>query len=234
MSDSAPAGMNDRRATRRDALLGGAALAGGGLALAGLALPARATAQSPEDEDLRDFLVEAISLEQLTVLAYATTAAADGIDPALKRSLTEFRDQEQAHATALRSAIDSLGFDPPDPPESTSDSEAFTDVDGLSDEGGAPGEPSEEQRFTTLLSTLDRLRTADELLEFCAERERDQLDVYLGQGPGLDSKDLSTTAAEIAGCQAQHLVVLDRELGASVPDALAAAAATAARGGAEE
>ena len=40
--------------------------------------PALAAAQRADDEDLRDFLVEAIGLEQVTVLAYATAADASG------------------------------------------------------------------------------------------------------------------------------------------------------------
>ena len=54
-----------------------------------------------EDDDLRDFLAEAIGLEQITVLAYAT--AAEQADPSGRQLLEDFRDQEQAHAT--RTAI---------------------------------------------------------------------------------------------------------------------------------
>ena len=114
-----------RRETLRLAALGA-------IAAAGFARPALAGAQSASDEDLRDFLVGAISLEQLAVLAYST-AAREG-DTDIGPTLETFRDQEQAHANALRQALDTLGFDVPDAPDSATDTGAFEDVDGLDSE----------------------------------------------------------------------------------------------------
>lgn len=200
--------------TRREAL-GRAALAAGTLAAAAMLRPGTALAQSADDEDLRDFLVEAIALEQLTVLAYATASNA-GVDSALRQQLEDLRDQEQAHANSLRSALDSLGFDAPEPPDSPADTAVLDDVEGLSDDAA--------ERLGGLLTDLDGLSGRDELLELLGELEGDQLDLYVGRGPDLDSEDLSTTAAEIAGCQAQHLIALRTALGDDPAAALEAAA----------
>lgn len=131
------------------------------------------------------------------MLAYDALADVTGFDRALAEQL---RDHEQAHANALRSAIDSIGFDPPDAPTDTADTAVFDGVDGLSDEAS--------ERLGDLLTELDGLAERRELIDYLTRLEGDQLDLYIGRGPDLDSVDLSTTAAEIAGCQAQHLIVL--------------------------
>lgn len=201
--------------SRREALRR-AAIAGGALAAAGLLRPGAALAQSTEDEDLRDFMVEAIGLEQVAVLAYAQAADAEGVSAPLRETLETFRDHEQAHANALRSAIDSLGFDAPDAPDAPTDTEVFDEVDGLSDETA--------ERLVGMLERLEDLTQRDELLEFLVTIETDQLELYLGSGPELDSEDLSVTCAEIGGCQAQHLVALRIELGDDPAAALTDAA----------
>jgi rubrerythrin len=166
-----------------------------------------AAAQSTADDDLRDYLVEATGLEQVAVLAYSSAADARGAQPVLRKTLLAFRDQEQAHANAWRTALDSLGFDAPDPPSSPADTDVFSDVDGLSDDAA--------KRLTGLLDDLDKLTKPDELLTYLAELERAQLAYYVGDAPDLDSEDLATTSAEVAGCQAEHLVVLRQALGDS-------------------
>ncbi len=189
--------MTETAANRREALRRGA-LAAGALAAGGLLRPALAlAAQSPDDEDLRDFLVEAIGLEQVTVLAYADAADAD---PKSKQLYERFRDQEQAHANALRQAIDELGFDAPDAPNDATDTGVFDGIDGLDDEAAAKlkdqlGEVGKAKTPTDYLNVINRLESA-------------QLEYYVANGPALDSADLSTTATEIAGCQGQHQVVL--------------------------
>lgn len=199
--------------SRRDALRR-AAIGAGAVAAASLARPAAALAQTAEDEALRDFLAEAIAREQIAALAYNTAATADGTSGELRQRLELFRDHEQAHANALKSALDELGFDPPEPPDEASDTTVFEDVEGIDDEAAA--------RLADLLESLDGL-TGDRLLDYLVELEQDQLTYYLTEGPTLESGDLSTTAAEIAGCQAQHVYVLRRELGDNPADALVAA-----------
>jgi rubrerythrin len=198
---------------RREALRRGA-VAAGALAATGLARPALAGAQATADDDLRDFLVEAIGLEQVTVLAYSNAADASASDADAKKQLDLFRDQEQAHASALRSALDGLGFDAPNAPASPEDTAVFTDVEGLSDDAAT--------ELTDLLDKLGKTNTSEQYLELLAELESKQIAYYVSEGPGLDSEDLSTTSAEIAGCQAAHLVVLRGQLGDSPADAAAA------------
>jgi rubrerythrin len=209
--------VSDVAHSRRDALRQ-AALGAGALAAAGLLRPALAGAQqTAADEDLRDFLVEAISLEQLAEVAYAT-AAREG-DPDLRSTFERFRDQEGAHATALRAALDSLGFDPIPVPDSTTDSAAFEGVEGLSDEAS--------KKRVNRLDELDRLSKPDQYLEYLDKLEAEQITFYTGSGSAVDSVDLVTTSAEIAGCQAQHTVVLRGALGDPPAEAAAGAANTA-------
>jgi hypothetical protein len=206
------AAARSRRETLRTAALGA-----GALAAAGLLRPAFAGAQSPEDEDLRDFLVEAIALEQLAVLAYAT-AAREG-DTEIGPTLELFRGQEQAHANALRQALDTLGFDLPDAPDSSTDTGAFEDVEGLDTDAS--------ERLLDLLDKLDGLSRPRQYLDYLTRLEDEQIRYYTSQGPAVDSVDLTTTSAEIAGCQAQHVLVLLSELGRTDVEAAAAPARTA-------
>lgn len=205
MSDLA----HSRRETLRRAALGAAALTA-----AGVLRPGAALAQTTDQDELRDFLAEAIALEQIAALGYALAAQSTGPAPELKSTLELLRDQEQAHANAFRSAIDALGFDAPDPPDSPTDTGVFDDVDGIDDETAS--------RLSDLLRGLDGLK-GDKLFDYLLELEREQLSYYIGQGPDVDSEDLSTTAAEIAGCEAQHVYVLRRQLGSNPADALVAA-----------
>ena len=193
-----------RRKALRDAALGAGAIAAAAFAPA-LVRPAPARAQSLDDEGLRNFLVPAIALEQLAVLAYDTAADATGTSAELRRTLELFRDHEQAHANAFRSALDSLGFDLPDAPDSTRDSAVFDDVDALEDERAT--------ELTELLEELDGLEGGDEMLEFLARLEREQLRLYIADAPLVDSEDLARTSAEIVGNPAQHLVALRLALG---------------------
>jgi rubrerythrin len=211
--------VSEAASTRRDALRRGA-VAAGALAAAGALRPAIALAQSTADDDLRDFLQQAIGLEQITVLAYST--AADSGDPKLKKTMEDFRDQEQAHASALRSALDELGFDPPDAPNSPADTAVFDDVDGLDSDST----PYTAQDLKDLLSGLDGLQGSKQYLDYLVKLEEAQIDYYVGEAPGLDSVDLSTTGAEIAGCQSQHLVVLHGERGDEPAAALGAVIST--------
>lgn len=172
--------------TRRETLRRAAGL-GVVVLLPSLLRSSAARAQSTEEEDLRDFLEQAIEIEQASVLAYDTAVESPGIDASLKGTLELLRDQEQAHANAWRSAIDSLGFDPPDPPSE------LADIDEL--EG------------------FEALEKSDELLTGLAEYEQTLLARYIDLAPDLESEDLSRTSAEVIASHAQHIVVVRSALG---------------------
>ena len=208
----------DVASSRREALRR-AAVGAGAIAAAGLVRPTAAGAQGTTgDEDLRDFLVEAVALEQLAVLAYE--AAAKQADADLRETLERFRDQEQAHATALRAALDTLGFDPPPVPSSLTDSAAFEGVEGLDEEAS--------RSLVRALEELDGLSGTGAFLRYLLSLESDQLSYYAGPGAEVESVDLTTTNAEIAGCEAQHALVLGEALGQDPARAAAEPARVAA------
>ena len=205
--------------TRRDALRP-AALGAGALAAAGLLRPAqrrpdqrRRPARLPRRGDRARADRRARLLDRRRRQARRAT---------LKTTFERFRDQEQAHANALRSALDSLGFDPPDAPDSPTDTGVFDDVDGLSDDAA--------NQLTDLLGKLAGLKTDDQFLDYLATSRRSELASTRATAPALDSEDLATTSAEIAGCQAQHLVVLGERAG-DPPEALAPRPRPRARAG---
>lgn len=207
-----------RSTSRRDALRG-AVLGAGAITVAGLARPLAAAAQSPDDEDLRDFLAEAIALEQITVLAYSRASDADRVGRALVETFETFRDQEQAHANALRTAIDSLGFEAPDAPDAPDDTAVFDDVDGI--------DADTAEELGGLLERMDDIEKLDDWFDYLSRLEARQLSYYVENAPGLDSEDLATTSAEIAACQAQHLQVLGTDRGDDPAQAAEAAAEAA-------
>lgn len=189
--------------SRREALRRGA-VAAAALTAAGLAEPLAAAAQTEDEQELRDFLVVAIGRSQIAVLAYSEAAEASGVDPKLKAQLEEFRDQDQAHANALRQALDSLGFDPPDAPDSPTDDTVFDDVEGLDSENA--------DDLKTELADVDGV-TGPKRVEILVGAEQAQIDYLAGAAPGLDSEDLAVTAAEIVGSLSQHIAVLETDDG---------------------
>jgi hypothetical protein len=197
--------------TRRDALRR-AALAAGVLASPALPRPKPAMAQAADDEvELAAFLVEAITLEQIAVLAYESAADEESLGAGLRQTLRRFAAQERAHASALRSALDSIGIAPPDAPRGARDREAIEGIDRL-DAGRAA-------ELADLLGELPGLDGRVEYLEYLVGMERGQIELYLQATPEFGSEDLLRTGAEIAGCAAQHVVVLREALGS--PPALA-------------
>jgi rubrerythrin len=185
--------------TRREALRI-AALGAGAVAGAGLLRPLAARAQSTVDENLRDFLAPTIALEQIAVFAYDAALDARGATDAETRTFERFRDQEQAHADALRQALDSIGFDAPDAPDSPNDSGVFGDVDGIDD--------ARARQLADTLAEVGDLQTVKDFVDYLADLEQQEIGAYAEAAPTLDSEDLATTAAEIAANQAQHLIVL--------------------------
>jgi rubrerythrin len=187
-------------ATSRREALRQAAIGAGVIAAGSVLAPAAALAQSPDDEDLRDFLVEAIGLEQVAAFAYAQASKASDANAQQTALLEHLRDQEQAHANAFRQALESIGFDPPDAPDAADDSGVFDDVEGLDDEAAG--------RLTEQLAGVGELDDLKSYVEYLGELETAQLDYYLASAPTLDSPDLATTCAEVAANQAQHEVLL--------------------------
>lgn len=203
-------------ATRRDALLR-ALVAGGAMAAPALLRPAVAAAQEDDPPGLEDFLVEAVVLEQIAALAYATAAGELGGDRALRRTLERFERQEQIHVTALRSALDSLGAEAPDAPGAPDDRGAIEGVEGLD------AERAEE--LADLLAELGEARGRQEQLELLARIEDEQIAFYLREAPALEAEDILRTGVEIAACQAQHAAVLREALGRPPAEAVAEPAA---------
>lgn len=185
--------------TRREALRV-AALGAGAVAGAGLLRPLSALAQSTADEELRDFLAPTIALEQIAVFAYDRALDAKDASPDETTIFERFRDQEQAHADALRQALDLIGFDAPDAPESPDDSGVFDDVDGI--------DSARARQLSATLADIGDLSTVKDFLDYLDELEQQEIGVYTEAAPTLDSEDLATTSAEIAANQAQHLIVL--------------------------
>ncbi len=205
--------MSARPSSRREALRAGA-LAAGALAVGGLARPLRAAAQaSPETEELRDFLAEAVAREQICALAYAEAAQAGGVDAGLDRTLERFRTQEQAHVNALTSALESIGYDAPDAPSDPQDDGVYDGVEGIDDETAT--------ELKDLLATVGEPTDRDGYLDLLIELAEDQIGFYVERGPALDSEGLRTTCAEVAANEAQHLVILREATGVAPARALA-------------
>lgn len=192
-------------ATRRSALRR-AALGAGVVATPGLLRPAIAQAQDTDDEvELGDFLVEAVALEQIAAIAYQDAASVEGLRTNLRQTLRRFARQEEAHATALGTALDSIGVEPPDPPSGPRDSRAIETIDRL--------DAARASELADLLGRLSGLERQAEYLEYLVELETEQIRLYLGATPEFVSEDLLRTGAEIAGCEAQHVVVLREAMG---------------------
>jgi rubrerythrin len=204
--------VSDAAATSRREALRTAAIGAGLVAAGGLVRPVAAVAQSTDDEDLRDFLAEAIALEQIGVLAYALASEAKGVDARTRRLFERLRDQDQAHANAFRQAIDSLGFDASDAPADPEDSGVYDDAEGIDDELA--------KELSDLLARLAEPKNLSEWLGLLLEIERREIRFYLVRAPALDSADLAITSAEIAANQAQHVIALETAAGTEPIEAL--------------
>jgi rubrerythrin len=194
------------RATRREALRR-AALVTGAASAPALLRPAIAVAQVEEEPaGLEEFLVEAVVLEQMSALAYATAASelGDG-DRSLQRTLTRFERQEQIHANALRSALDSIGVDPPEAPAAPDDLQAIENVEAL--------DADRTEELSERLAELGDVEGRDDYLELLVRLEDEQIGFYLREAPGLSPEDILRVGVEIAACHAQHAVVLREALG---------------------
>ena len=149
----------------------------GAATAAGSPRPAIALGQSADDEDLRDFLVEAIALEQLTVLAYSTASSASGVDSELQpaprgaSAIKSRRTPTRCAARSTRSATTPRRRPtrPPTPRCSTTSR-------------GSATRPPNGSRTCSPISTASRPATS--CSSSLGELEAEQLDLYLGRAPG--------------------------------------------------
>ena len=167
-------------ATRRDAMRRGIAVGGTLLAATSIPLLLRvrnAFAQSEGDGDA-GILTAAIGLEQTAVVAYDTAAASGLLDAATTKVAEKFRDQEQEHADALKTALEELGGTAPSPPKPE-------DVEGLSG-----------------------LESQADVANFAIELETMAVAAYYDAHQKLEDVKLLQTGASIMANEGQHLVVL--------------------------
>jgi hypothetical protein len=131
-----------------------------------------------------------IEQQQALEVAYRELAAGDALDQEVARAAELFAGQERQHAEALVAAYEDLGEEPPAPP-------APAEVEELG------GVEAQEEGLELLLAMTNAAiaRLNDGAVRFTAP-------------------DLVRTAAQIAGNEAQHVVVLRQQLGEDpVPEA---------------
>lgn len=170
-------------ATRRDALRRGIAIGGTILAATSIPMLLKVRTAFAQSESEAAILEAAIGLEQMAVVAYDTAAATGLLDDPTTKIAQLFRDQEQEHADALSTALESLGGTAPEPPSAT-------DIEGLGD--------VEDQAGVAM---------------FAIELETMAVAAYYDAHGKLQDPKLLQTGASIMANEAQHLVVLRQALG---------------------
>ena len=174
----------DRRALlRRGLRLGGATIAASSIPL--LLSVRNAFAQARGDTAI---LGRAISLEQVTVLAYDTAIAGGLLSPALTGVMRTLRAHEQEHADRLTTALTDLGGTPPPAPQGIADVDKA--VEGLGD-----------------------AKSQTDVVNFAIELETAAVAAYLDAHRELVEAKLLQTSASIMASEGQHLVVLRRAVG---------------------
>ena len=128
-------------------------------------------------------LEQAISLEQVAVIAYATVAGSGVLTPRALRVAQRFGGHEREHAATLTTALKDLGGIPPAPPKGPADVEKV--VKGL---GAA--------------------RTQADVLSFAIELELAAIAAYHDAQAKLIETRLLQTGASIMANEGQHLAVL--------------------------
>lgn len=174
----------DRRALlRRGFQLGGAAIAASSIPL--LWSVRTAFAEAKGDTAI---LGRAISLEQVTVLAYDTAIGSGMLSPALLEIARALRAHEQAHADTLTTALTDLGGTPPPAPQGLADVDKV--VKGLSD-----------------------VKTQADVVNIAIELETAAVAAYLDAAREFVEAKLLQTGASIMASEGQHLVALRRAIG---------------------
>lgn len=187
-------------ATRRQLLVRGAGAA------SAAALPATLLAVAPafaQEDAETDELARLIALERGSALAYETAAESKGLDAEASKLAETLRGHETEHATALETAIDQLGVDPP---EDSDDPADYEQLDGL-----------------------DAAKTQKDLLDLLIVLEEELVTAYRDAALALETDDLIRTGAQVGASHAQHLVAL-RLLRGDSPAAAAALPEATAKG----
>lgn len=168
---------------RRDLLRRGLAL--GGAALAASTIPLLLSARDAFAQATGDgaILQQAIKLEQVGVIAYATATGGRLLSPSAQRTLRRFGDHEQQHADTLTTALTDLGGAPLAP------AKGIADVDKVVE--GLAGAKNEAELVAVLIAL--------ELATVAA---------YHDAHANLNEARLLQTFATIMANEGQHLVVL--------------------------
>jgi rubrerythrin len=98
------------RATRREALAGGAALA------AGVLLPASVAGAKDDKQLSADLLAKALQVELTSVVAYEAIANSGRAGEHATLIFRQLLDQERQHVESLTEAVEQLGAKPPQAP----------------------------------------------------------------------------------------------------------------------
>lgn len=169
-------------ALRRRALLARGAWLAGAATLPALLGPARALAQDDGEEG--DAQIEAlrrmISAEQASALAYRQAAEGDVLRGEAKALAEELRGAEDAHAKAFTAALEQIGFEAPEAPDSPAGVE--------------------------LLEGFEEADSERKLIGFFVGLELQLMSIYLAVTGKLEAEDLRRSAGQVGASHGEHLV----------------------------
>jgi hypothetical protein len=176
--------MLERRATRRELIVGaaGAALGAGALG-AGSAL---ADMPAPSDAEL---LGDALDVERVMVLAYRRVFASGLLTPAIQRAIAPHLGHEVAHLRTVAARLQALGAAAPTGPL---DLKAAADI---------------MARYHASDSLTD-LHSQNDCLKLLVDLESVAEGVYYTALKDLRSPALQHLSAQIMSCEAQHWTVV--------------------------
>ena len=172
--------MEQRRATRRELIVGaaGAALGAGGLATES----AFADTPAPSDAEL---LGKSLEVERLMVLGYRRVFASGLLTPAIQRALAPHLGHELAHAGALAARLKALGAPAP---TGALDLKAAADVMARYHASGS----------------LTNLHSQNDCLKLLVDLESVAEGIHYTALKDLRSPALQHLSAQIMACEAQH------------------------------
>lgn len=164
----------------RRALLARGAWLAGAASLPALLGPARALAQ--DDEERGDAQTQAlerlIRAEQASALAYREAAKGDVLQGEAKTLAEELARAEDAHATAFTAALEQIGFEAPEAPDSPAGVE--------------------------LLDGFEQADSERRLIEFFVGLEATLMNTYLQVAGSLEAPDLRRSGAQVGASHGEH------------------------------